>query len=206
MDDSNALNVYTDGSASKWKGGIGVRFIFPDSFGYTNPVRDFNFPGYTGGISSDQMELKACIKALEEILKMSELTKINRIVIYSDCLYLVSNFKNALFFWSQNKWKLRSGAPVMNMELWKEICRLTKKVGRSLDIKVTPHRLRHTAATLKLNEGVPIESVSKVLGHSEIRTTGIYARVLDKSADAALNALASLVEGSFVLDSSESAT
>ena len=67
------------------------------------------------------------------------------------------------------------------------------EIGRSLGLKVTPHRLRHTAATLMLNEGVPIESVSKVLGHSEVRTTGIYARVLDRSADEAVGALATLL-------------
>jgi len=74
------------------------------------------------------------------------------------------------------------------------LTRWLDELGRGVGIKVTPHRLRHTAATLMLNQGVPIESVSKVLGHSEIRTTGIYARVLDRSADAAIDALASIVQ------------
>ncbi|GAB6394190.1 MAG: hypothetical protein MdMp024_0502 [Bacteroidales bacterium] len=49
--------------------------------------------------------------------------------------------------------------------------------------KVTFHTARHTAATLLLNEGVPIEVVSRILGHGEIRTTQIYAKVLDKQVD-----------------------
>jgi len=39
---------------------------------------------------------------------------------------------------------------------------------------------RHTfATTITLSNGVPIETVSKLLGHSKIATTQIYARVLE---------------------------
>lgn len=45
--------------------------------------------------------------------------------------------------------------------------------------RLTFHIARHTfATTVTLTNGVPIESVSKMLGHSSIRTTQIYARVL----------------------------
>jgi site-specific recombinase XerD len=40
---------------------------------------------------------------------------------------------------------------------------------------------RHTfATTVTLTNGVPIESVSKMLGHSKISTTQIYAKVVEK--------------------------
>ncbi|MFU2436994.1 tyrosine-type recombinase/integrase [Bacteroides sp.] len=40
---------------------------------------------------------------------------------------------------------------------------------------------RHTFATeICLTQGVPIESVSKMLGHTNIQTTQIYARVVDR--------------------------
>ena len=42
--------------------------------------------------------------------------------------------------------------------------------------KAHPHRFRRTAATLALNRGMPIEQVSKMLGHENIETTTIYAR------------------------------
>jgi site-specific recombinase XerD len=45
---------------------------------------------------------------------------------------------------------------------------------------LTSHMARHTfATTVTLTNGVPIESVSKMLGHRSIRTTQLYAKVLD---------------------------
>ena len=49
-----------------------------------------------------------------------------------------------------------------------------------IDKNITFHLARHTfATTVTLANGVPIESVSKMLGHTDIRTTQIYAKVID---------------------------
>jgi len=46
---------------------------------------------------------------------------------------------------------------------------------------LTFHMARHTfATTITLNNGVPLESVSKMMGHTKIQTTQIYARILDE--------------------------
>jgi len=55
--------------------------------------------------------------------------------------------------------------------------------------KVTFHVARHTNATLLLSLEVPIETVSKILGHSDIKTTQIYAKVIDKSKRDAVDKL-----------------
>ena len=50
-----------------------------------------------------------------------------------------------------------------------------------IEKELTFHIARHTfATTITLTNGVPIESVSKMLGHKNIRTTQHYAKILDK--------------------------
>ena len=48
---------------------------------------------------------------------------------------------------------------------------------------LTFHLARHTFATMSLSKGVPIESVSKMLGYTNIRTTQIYARITNKKIE-----------------------
>ena len=49
-----------------------------------------------------------------------------------------------------------------------------------IDKILTSHIARHTfATTITLSNGVPIETVSKMLGHSSIKQTQHYAKILD---------------------------
>jgi site-specific recombinase XerD len=58
-----------------------------------------------------------------------------------------------------------------------DLCGITKHL--------TFHIARHTfATTVTLANGIPIESVSKMLGHTDIRTTQIYAKILDQKVAA----------------------
>jgi site-specific recombinase XerD len=55
---------------------------------------------------------------------------------------------------------------------------------------LTFHMARHTfATTVTLSNGVPIETVSKLLGHTKIATTQIYARVLENKVSKDMNDL-----------------
>ena len=52
---------------------------------------------------------------------------------------------------------------------------LSKQANLGKDI--TPHVLRHTTATVGLQNGMPVTDVQKILGHSRLDTTMIYAEV-----------------------------
>lgn len=56
-----------------------------------------------------------------------------------------------------------------------DVCHIQKKL--------TFHLARHTFATMTLSKGVPIESVSKMLGHTNIKTTQVYARITNKKIE-----------------------
>jgi len=60
--------------------------------------------------------------------------------------------------------------------------------------RITFHVGRHTNATLLLSLGVPIETVSKILGHSDIQTTQIYAKIIDKNKRDAVSKLDGLTD------------
>ena len=48
---------------------------------------------------------------------------------------------------------------------------------------------RHTLAVLCLNNGVGIETLAKMMGHTDIKTTQIYAKVLDEQVEQAFDDL-----------------
>jgi len=65
-----------------------------------------------------------------------------------------------------------------------------------IDKELTFHLARHTfATTITLAKGVPIETVSKMLGHTNIRTTQIYARITDSKISNDMHELAGKLEG-----------
>ena len=69
---------------------------------------------------------------------------------------------------------------------------LLKEIADFCGIKknLTTHVARHSFATLSISYGVPIESVSKMLGHTNIRTTQIYAKIIDTKLSADMDMFA----------------
>lgn len=60
--------------------------------------------------------------------------------------------------------------------------------------RLTSHVARHTfATTVTLGNGVRIEVVSKMLGHTNIRTTQIYAKIFQEEVDREFNRLNDLL-------------
>jgi site-specific recombinase XerD len=55
--------------------------------------------------------------------------------------------------------------------------------------EVTCHVARHSFATLMLSYNVPIEKTARMLGHKDIKTTQIYAKILKKNVEEQIDVL-----------------
>lgn len=52
----------------------------------------------------------------------------------------------------------------------------------------TPHKLRHTAASIMARDGIPMVAIQKVLGHESLTTTQIYTHMSDREVEEAISA------------------
>lgn len=98
-----------------------------------------------------------------------------RIPLLPKALEIIEKYKNHPYVIANGKLLPVYSNQKMNAYL-KEIADLC-----SIEKPLTFHIARHTfATTVTLTNGVPIETVSKLLGHTSIRTTQIYAKVIEK--------------------------
>ncbi len=63
-----------------------------------------------------------------------------------------------------------------------------------IDKPLSFHSSRHTFSTLALSKGMPIESVSKILGHTKITTTQIYAKITTEKLEHDISAFGEKLE------------
>lgn len=73
-----------------------------------------------------------------------------------------------------------------DIKKWAAAAKITKKVSF--------HTARHTFATMMMTLGTDLYTTSKLLGHTNVRTTQIYAKIVDKQMDDAVN----LLDGLFI--------
>ena len=79
---------------------------------------------------------------------------------------------------------LEKGLHNRSLEKWAKAAGVGKKIGW--------HTARHTFAVLSLESGADLYTVSKLLGHTDIKTTQVYAKATDKMKREAVNALPKL--------------
>ena len=88
--------------------------------------------------------------------------------------------------------------PNLNLNYW-SICKPLKKMIKEcgIDKDISFHCSRHGFATLALSKGMPIESVSRVLGHTNIVTTQLYAKITTEKIDKDLTMFGNQLNQSF---------
>ncbi|MFZ5855190.1 MAG: RNase H family protein [Chloroflexota bacterium] len=140
LEDEFTLYIYTDGSTYYHlrRSGVGILFLYSAENGKER-IYELDETGYKGG-TIVEMEIKACTIALTEAARNDLFSKYKNVVIYSDSQFVIDNYKRAELIWSRNKWKLSSGAPVVNTAAWKDFVSARKKLGKPVEIhKVKAH-------------------------------------------------------------------
>lgn len=85
-----------------------------------------------------------------------------------------------------------------DLNYW-SVCKQLKRMIKECDItkNISFHCARHTFGTLALTKGMPIESVSRILGHTNIVTTQIYAKITTQKLDNDLTMFGNKLNASF---------
>ena len=87
---------------------------------------------------------------------------------------------------------------IFNMINLSCICTNLKEVARLCGIErnLTYHMARHTYATQTcISQGVPIETISRMMGHTNIKTTQIYAKITKEKISQDMEALSHKLKG-----------
>ena len=106
---------------------------------------------------------------------------------------IIDKYKNTKFSGDDGKiFKVRSSASVNG-----NLHTLAKAAG--IDKRLTYHQGRHSfASEICLSQGVPIETVSRMMGHLSIKTTQIYAEVSRTKINEDMTKLAKRIKGKYV--------
>ena len=84
----------------------------------------------------------------------------------------------------------RRSDKIFNVYCRSYLIKLTKEVGKQYGFYMTFHKARHNFGThITLSLGIPIETVSRMMGHTSITTTQIYAEVKSRKVDEDTKAL-----------------
>lgn len=133
--DLRALKIYIDGSCRKNPGGAGgfaARIEYP--FGWDLPDELIDYTGYFE-TNNNRMELCACVFAHEWILEQGEDVGVQHVQIVTDSKYVFENYPRAAG-WSTNGWRNAHGRPLENVDLWKDLLRLRRKLGFRIRVEV----------------------------------------------------------------------
>ena len=143
-------------------------------------VRDcFLFMAYTGLSYSDMAALRP--NDIQLTVYGKKIIKISRQKTSEYCMIpLIGKAEVLISQYKEHPKVIHNGVilpTISNQKLNEHIKEIAKELG--ITKKVSCHIARHSFATNALEHGVPIETVSKALGHNSIKTTQIYAKITE---------------------------
>lgn len=133
-------------------------------------------------------------------LKISKSRRMHRLKIGNMALEIIEKYKSEnsnvtdFVFPKLNQSRYDNGDMELRRKLIQNanvLCNVhLRNIGKNLELPFSLHfhLSRHTFATTALNNGMRIEHVSKLMDHSKISTTQIYANILDEELDKAVDA------------------
>lgn len=169
--DEEALNAYTDGSSYPGKqraAGVGVHFVWVNDAGHEE-TSDYAPTGWRQA-TIDEMEIVACTVAVEEAKRLFlDLTRFKRLLLFSDSMYVTSNFKWAMNVWPKKAWRKANGDPAENVDLWKKLRKEVDSCPIRVDVEwVKGHKSNpHNKAADKLAKQSAAKPFNKPLSISQ---------------------------------------
>jgi ribonuclease HI len=130
-----ALKIYIDGSCRKNPGGTGgfaARIEFP--FDWDRLDEPLEYRGYFE-TTNNRMEVEPCIFAHEWVLECGIALGVSHFQIVTDSKYVYENYNRSVG-WSRNGWRNFYGRPLDNIDQWKALLRLRRKIGYRVRVEM----------------------------------------------------------------------
>jgi ribonuclease HI len=130
------LLIYTDGSSiprnkfGRSCGGWAAVFVFPEN--------QIETVGFEVGATNNQMELQSVIEALKGIHILRNLKNWD-IKIYADSAYVVNGVNDWFQSWEKNNFKTAGKKDVKNLDQWRELMSLYRKLKNVKILKIKGH-------------------------------------------------------------------
>ena len=125
----NQIIIFTDGSTlnnqskGNRRGGVGVFFGDDDERNISLPLEESDEIKVTNQVA----ELLACVKGIEKLLS-EQIIGNNKIIIYTDSMYIVNMMKSWAENWEKNNWIKSDGNEVLNLDLVKKLYYYSKNL------------------------------------------------------------------------------
>jgi ribonuclease HI len=133
--DLRALKIHIDGSCRRNPGGTGgfaARIEYPFDCGRPDELLEYR--GYFGS-TNNRMEVEPCIFAHEWVLECGIDLGVSHFQIVTDSKYVYENYNRSIG-WSRNGWRNLCGRPLDNVDQWKALLRLRRKIGYRVRVEL----------------------------------------------------------------------